>query len=241
MSGTPAARGVRTQFFARSALLMLALVLASFSFTYFWPIATAGKRFSLVMHLHSAAYFGWMALYAWQTRLVATGRVARHREWGLAGIALSAVMVPLGIVIAIAGAKRRISAGRAHPFDTTLFNVVDLGTFAILMTASIAAVTRHPAWHRRFTFVAALCLVSPALSRWLRIIPEAPPWTDLLPNLADLFLVALAIHDRRTLGRVHPATWWCIGLLLPIHIVTPFLIRSDWWREIGPAIMMLAV
>lgn len=83
--------------------------------------------------------------------------------------------------------------------------------------------------------------MSPALSRWLLFIPEAPPWTDLLPNLPDLFLVALAMHDLRTLGRVHPATWWCIALLVPIHIVTPFLIASDWWRGIAPAIMMLAV
>lgn len=145
MGEAAAARGVRTQFFARSALLMLALVLASFSFTYFWPMAVTGKRFSLVLHLHGAVCFGWMVLYAWQTRLVASGRIARHREWGLAGIALSTLLVPLGIAIAIAGIKRRMAAGRPHPFDTTLFNVVDIGTFAILMTASIAAVTRHPA------------------------------------------------------------------------------------------------
>lgn len=233
---------VRAQFFARSSLLMLGLVLASFSFTYFWPIATGSRHFSIVFHIHGAAYFAWMLLYAWQSRLVATGRVARHRELGLAGVALSAAMVPLGVAMAIAAARRRMAAGNAHPFDSALFNVVDLTTFAVLMTAGIVAVTRHPLWHRRFIFGAALCLVGPSLSRWLRVIPEALPWTDLLPNLAaDLFLVALIIHDRRVLGRVHPATWWVIAALVPIHVATPFLITTDLWRGLGPGIMALAV
>jgi hypothetical protein len=233
---------MRPQFFARSAMLMLALVLASFSFTYFGPMATGSKRFSIVLHIHGAAYFTWMLLYAWQTRLVATGRVARHRELGLAGIALSSLMVPLGVALAIEAARRRTAAGNPHPFDFTLYNVVDISTFTIMMTAAIAAVTRHPDWHRRFTFGAALCLVGPSLSRWLRVIPEATPWTDLLPNLsADLFLIALLLHDRRVFGRVHPATWWVIAALVPIHIATPFLTGGDWWRTLGPAIMKLAV
>lgn len=241
---TDANRKARTrpQFFARSALVMLALVLASFSFTYFGPLVMGSQHFSIVLHLHGGAYFAWMLLYAWQTRLVATGRVARHREWGLAGVALSATMVPLGVAVAIAAARGRTAAGSAHPFDFTMFNVVDLTTFAVLMTAAIAAVTRHPPWHRRFAFGAALCLVGPSLSRWLRVIPEALPWTDLLPNLsADLFLVALVMHDRRSSGCVHPATWWVIGALIPIHVATPFLYQSEWWRTLGPGIMALAV
>ena len=236
------ARPARTPFFARSALVMLGLVLASFSFTYFWPIASGGGHFPLVLHLHGAAFFAWMLLYAWQTRLAASGRVASHREWGLAGVALSAVMIPPGVAIAIEAARRRTAVGNPHPFDTTLFNVADLTTFALFMTASIASVTRHLDWHRRFTYAAAICLLGPALSRWLRVIPEATPWTDLLPNLAaDLFLVALAAHDWRTSGRVHPATWIAITVLIPIHVATPFLVSSDGWRALGPAIMSLAV
>lgn len=231
----------REQFFARSALLILALVLASFSFSYFAPMAARSKSFTIIVHLHGAICFAWIALYAWQTWLVARGRVARHREWGLLGVALSALLIPSGIAVAIAAIRRRMTTGNPNPFDFTLFNMVDLITFGPLMIASIATVTRYPEWHRRFTFAAALCLLGPALSRWLQIIPEVTPWTDLLPNLAaDLFFIALMIHDRRLLGRVHPATWWTIALLLPLHIATPFLISSDWWRGIAPGIMVLA-
>jgi hypothetical protein len=232
----------QSQFFARSALLMLALVLASFSFTYFAPVASGSKHFPIVFHIHAVAFFAWMLLYAWQTHLVAAGRVARHREWGLAGVALSAAMVPLGVALAIAAARRRMISGDPHPFDTTLFNIIDISTFALLMIASIATVTRHPDWHRRFTFGAALCLLGPALSRWLQVIPNVTPWTDMLPNLAaDLFFIALVAQDRRRLGRVHAASWLMIAVLVPVHIATPFVTGSDWWRGTGPGIMALAV
>lgn len=231
----------RSQFFSRAALLMLGLVLASFSFTYFAPLATGSGDFSVILHIHGVAYFAWIFLYAWQTRLVATGRVARHRELGLAGIALSALMVPLGIAVSIEAFRRRSIAGDAYPYDFILFNVVDITTFAVLMTAAIAAVTRHSDWHRRFAFGAALCLVGPSLTRWLQVIPEAMPWTDLMPALsADLFLIALIVHDKHALRRVHPATWWVIGLLVPIHVATPFLYSTDWWRSVGPTIMTFA-
>jgi len=231
----------RSRFFANSALVMLALVVASFSFTYFYPVAT-GAGFAPIFHIHAVVFFGWMLLYAYQTQMVAAGRVARHREWGLAGIALSSLMLPLGVALMIAAARRRMLAGNPYPFDNSLFNIADIASFAILMTASIAAVTRHADWHRRLTFGAALALVGPALSRWLVFVPQTPPWSDMLPNLgAEIFLVALAVHDWRTIGRVHPATWCIAAVLVPLAVAVPMLITSDWWRGMGPMVMKLAV
>ena len=245
MTAARAIKPARSLFFARTALLMLAMVISAFLITYFQALLTGSRVFPAVYHIHGVAYFAWMGLYAWQTHLVATGRTARHRELGLAGIALSALMVPLGVSLAIHAINRRIAAGNPHPFDTTLYNVIDITLFAVLMTASIASVTRHPDWHRRFTFGAALCLVGPAVSRWflnpwIMPVPQLSPWSDLAPNLtADLFLIALILYDRRTLGRVHPATLWVCALLVPIHIATPFLTGSVWWRELAPSILKL--
>lgn len=208
--------------------------------TYFQPVITGSKQFSAFYHIHGAAYFGWMFLYAWQTHLAAKGKITRHREFGLAGIALSALLLPLGIIMAILAIQRRMAAGEDYPFDFTAYNIVDIFTFTILMTASIAAVTRHPDWHRRFTYCAALCLVGPAVSRWFHAIPAYPPFTDFGPNvLADLFLIALVLHDRRTLGRIHPASWWLIAALVPVHLLTPYLASSDVWRATAPTLLQL--
>jgi hypothetical protein len=155
------------------------------------------------------------------------------------------MMLPLGIILAIKAIERRITEGNAHPFDFTLYNMVDITTFTLLMVASIACVTRNIDWHRRFSFGAALCLVGPAISRWFLpswfiSIPQSSPWTDMAPNLiADLFLIALVVHDLRTLKRVHPATLVVIIVLVPIHMLTPFLAGSAAWRAIAPALLHL--
>ena len=231
---------VRPRFFARTALVMLAWVIVSFPLTYFLPVITGSQHFSVFVHIHGAAYFGWIFLYTWQTHLAAKNKIARHREFGLAGIALSALLLPLGVIMAILAIQTRIAKGDEQPFFYTAFNIVDLATFAALMIASIVAVTRHSDWHRRLTFGAALCLVGPAISRWFYAVPAFAPFTDFGPNiLADLFLIALVIHDRRTLGHVHSASWLVIALLVPLHFFTPFLGASEAWRSVAPLLLQL--
>jgi hypothetical protein len=89
-------------------------------------------------------------------------------------------------------------------------------------------------------FAAALCLVGPAISRWMNPLPQVFPIWDMAPNiLADLFLIALALHDRRTLGRVHPATWWAVVALVPMHLAEPWLASSAAWRAVAPGLLTL--
>lgn len=240
IDATAGVRAKRDRFFANTALIMLIMVLSPFPFTYLAPMGSPGSYFAPIHHIHALAYFSWIGLYALQTHLVASGRVARHRELGLVGIALSTLLVPLGVMLAIAAIHRRMAAGNATPFDFTLYNMVDLLTFTVLAIASFAAVTRHVEWHRRFIFGAALCLVGPAISRWFLPLPALPPFTDWGPNLlADLLLIPLALHDRRSLGNIHPATLWVIAGLVPLHLLTPLATSSNWWRAIAPGILHL--
>lgn len=231
----------RDPFYARTALAMLACVLLSFPLTYFAPIATGSRSFVPIIHIHGALFFAWIGLYAWQARLVATGRTMRHRELGLAGIALSALMLPLGIAAAIHAARMRMARGDALPFASTLYNMVDILLFAAFMTAAIATVTRHREWHRRFTYAAALCLVGPAISRWILPYVSVPPFSDFAPNiLADLFLIPLALHDRRVAGSIHPATLIAAAIMVPIHLASPAASLSSWWNGAAPALLALA-
>ncbi|MBS0470575.1 MAG: hypothetical protein JSR60_05850 [Proteobacteria bacterium] len=233
----PRVQARRGRFFANSALAMLAAVLFSFPLTYYGPLITGSRQFGLLFHVHGAAFFGWMFLYVWQTHLAATGRTALHREIGLAGVALSALMIPLGLAAALAAAQHRLDTNAPRPFEFTLYNLVDIGLFAAFMTASIANVTRGLEWHRRFTYAAALCLVGPAISRWFLPFPSFPPFTDFGPNiLADLFLVPLALHDRRCFGRIHPATLWAAAIMLTIHFIEPVFATSRGWASIAPGI-----
>lgn len=232
----------RDPFHARMALAILVLGLLGFPLTYYAPLAAGTKQWPVIIHIHGAVYFAWLLLYAWQAHLVAAGRTARHREWGLAGIALSTLMVPLGMAAAIHAAVQRQARGDELPFAFTLFNMVDLWLFAAFVAVAIATVTRHPEWHRRFMFGAALCLLAAAISRWFLPFPPFPPFTDIGSYfLADLLLIPLALHDRRVLGRVHPATLTLAAIMVPIHVATAWAPQSDWWNGFAPAILSLRV
>jgi hypothetical protein len=224
------------RFFAWSAILMATIVVLSFPLTYFLPIATASGQFHMLHHVHGVAFFAWIGLYVWQTQLAARGNMARHRELGLLGFALTGAVILLGYWMAQRAAEFRIARGDAHPYEFTWYNIVDISLFSLFMVASILLVTRHKEWHRRLTYVAALCLVAPAATRWTLKLPYFDPIAlDIVVYLVlDPFLIALAIYDIRTLGRLHRATMICIAILIPLQISSAWIARSDWWNSVAP-------
>ena len=230
--------GERPRFFARSALVMALIVVLSFPVTYYLPVATGSGTFDTLHHLHGLAFFAWFGLYVWEARLVARRQVARHREIGLLGLGLTGLMVPLGLWMAQRAAQRRIGT-MAHPYEFTWYNLVDISLFAVLMTAAIVLVTRHREWHRRFVFVAALCLVAPAATRWTLRMPGIDPFVlDIAAYvLMYPFLIALALFDWRQRGRLHPATLTSVALVLPFHLSGAWIARSSWWHAVAPGLI----
>lgn len=231
----PAARGSR--FFVVTATMIAVLVVLSFSLTYFTPLATGSKRFTLLRHLHGMAFFAWIGLYVTQTRLVRAGKERLHRELGIAGVALAGAMLPLGLWQAVTSAGERQARGMAQPFEFSLYNLVDILVFSALFGWAIFAASRRIEWHRRLMLIAALNLFGPAFSRIVFLVPMPFPWADMTPNLvADAMLIALALHDRRQLGRIHPVTLWAALVLIPFHAVEPLIARSAAWNGIAPTL-----
>ena len=228
----------RPQFFARSALLMAAIVVLSFPVTYYLPVATESGKFDTLHHLHGLAFFAWFGLYVCQTQLAARGQIARHREIGLLGFALTGLMIPLGYWMAQRGAERRLGTVD-FPYEFTWYNVIDISMFTVLMLGAIVLVTRHKEWHRRLVFVAALCLVAPAATRWTLKIPDIDPFILDIAAYAVVypFLIALARFDWRTEGTLHPATLISIALLLPVQLSSAWIARSSWWNTLAPGLI----
>jgi len=218
--------------------IMLACVLLAFSLTYFWPVASGTKSFIALRHLHGAVFFAWMGFYVWQSQLVAAGKTARHKNIGLLGLALSGALLPLGIWMMLTSTHERVAAGSADPYYFSFFSLVDMIAFGSLLVAAISTAMRRSDWHKRFMYAAALALVGPAISRWFLLVPAYPPWTDFGPSLlADLLFIPLVLHDRRTLGRIHPATLIAIVVVVPVHVAVPFIAASGWWAELAPRLL----
>lgn len=224
-------------FFSNGALAIAILVLLSFPTTYFMPIITGTKQFTLLRHLHGLAFFAWVGLFVAQTQLVRVRNLKLHRELGIAGVALAGAMLPLGIWQTVQAAGERQAAGMADPFEFSLYNLVDIVVFCTAFACAVFEATRRIEWHRRLMFVALLNLFGPAFSRvsWQASIPF--PLSDMIPALvADVVLFALALYDRRALGRVHPVTLGAMVILIPLHAVSPLIARSEWWNAFAPSL-----
>jgi len=218
--------------------LMLACVILAFLQTYFVPLATGTGQFIWLRHLHGLAFFAFMGLYVWQSQLVAAGKVVKHRSIGLFGLALAGAMVPLGFWMFLTSTHERVAAGQPDPYYFSFFSLFDITSFAALIAAAVATAMKRTDWHKRYMYAAAIALIGPAISRWFLLLPMLPPWTDMAPNLlADLLFIPLALHDRKTLGRIHPATLISAVAIVPIHMLDPFIAASAWWKAVGPQLL----
>lgn len=235
---------VRSRFFLISGWGMVALALVSFPFTYFGPMRDGSRLFYGLLHVHGALCFLWLLLYAWQVQLAAQRKIVRHREWGLAGAWLSGAVVMTGVPMIGAAAMRRIAAGDPAPYFFSAYNIVDIGLFTVMSSLALFTASRHMEWHRRFMLGAGVALFVAAASRLFLVLPRLPPWTDLgSAAIGDALLIGLALHDRRQLGRVHPATWLLLAVMVPAHFGSPLLGGTALIADhVGPALVdMMAI
>ena len=171
------------------------------------------------VHLHALVFGSWLLLFVMQNYLAANGNLALHRRLGWLSAGLVVVMVLLGSFTGI----KAIELHRAPPFFSPPYFLA-LTHFGMLVFAGTVAAgivkRRETEWHRRLMLAAAVLLLEPALGR---ILPmpligggEVGEWYVLA---IQLFVFALVMrHDRKVLGRVHPALLWGMGIVVVAHV-----------------------
>jgi hypothetical protein len=88
--------------------------------------------------------------------------------------------------------------------------------------------------HKRLMLLATVNLLEAAIIRIpIAIIPAYAPLTSFGPAL--LFIVALGVYDRRSMGRIHPVTLWgglAIALSVPVALLlsgtSAWLATANW-------------
>jgi uncharacterized membrane protein YozB (DUF420 family) len=203
------------RFFTGIAVATLLTVLIGFSRSFFlrplfpdWPSPSEG-----IFYVHGAAFAAWIVLLVVQTSLVAGGRTSLHRTIGPLGAVLAATMVVLGTVAALTAAQRA-TGFVGIPVPPLQFLAVPLFDMALFATFTALAIARRrdAQSHKRLMLLATVNLVTAAIARWPMIGALGPP---AYFGLTDLFVIALAVWDFRTRGRLHPVTLWG-GLLILI-------------------------
>jgi hypothetical protein len=201
---TPAARDRR--FFTTVAAIIAAVVLVGFGPTFYLrPMFNPATPMRTVYYVHGAIFTVWVALFVTQAVLVSARRLDLHKKLGLAGVVLAVLMVVTGYAAAVTSARHGFR-GEGLPPPLVFFAVpfFDLLVFSTLAAAGFW-MRRSPVAHKRLMLLSMVSILTAAIARLPYVLPLGPL---AFFGLTDLFVVALALHDRASLGRVHPTTLW---------------------------------
>lgn len=171
----------------------------------------------LWVHAHGVAMLSWLALLIVQPTLVTRDNLALHRRLGWIGAGLATVITGLGIFTGVASlVLNRFPPFFSPPYFLALTTVEAL-VFGLMVWAAVRR--RHTtAWHRRLMIGATIIILEPALGRILPM-PFMIGWSDIPICLIQLAVVGIiALHDRRTLGRIHPATKAIAAIVIAVRV-----------------------
>jgi hypothetical protein len=235
-------------FYTWMAVAAVATAFLGFIPTYFQPMAAGAFAANPVVHLHGMVFFSWTLFALVQTSLVPAGRVALHREVGLAGISLATLVVVMGTLAALnslntAVATNQAAAGEA--FLTVPLSI--LLTFAVLFIAAVANI-RRPQAHKRLMLLATVSLLNAPIARPLLVWvwptpPTSPPpvWINVPACWLSYILVVVAmIYDWRTRGRVHPVYLVALPVLVFAAWVVIPISETAAWHGLARGFLALA-
>ena len=245
-SAGPAA--VRSRFYVHVAIFSLVVAFVGFLPTYWIPMVRGTLEVNWIAHVHGVLFYGWLFFYWKQASLAASGNMARHRELGVAGVALATA----GFVVAIGTAM-----GSVRQFDALGMGTAGRNFFIIPVTQALLFAgfvtgallnTRNPEVHKRLMLVATTLLLIVAFGRMFAFflapigVKAPPPVVVTFPPgiLCDLMIVAAMVRDRLTLGRVHRVYWIALPICLAVQLIRIPLSGTEAWAAATVVLMKFA-
>ncbi len=219
-------------FYTSMAIAMLLTVLVGFAPTFYLRSAFGAAPSTPLVQLHGILFSTWMLLFLIQTVLVAQGKTAVHRRLGIGGAMLAVALLVVGVMTAIASAKRGHAPPGEDPLRFLAIPLTTIGVFAATLGAAIN-LRRRSDFHKRLMLVATIGIMTPAIARMLLhsgMGAAAPPVALLL---TDAFFLPCLIVDRLRYGRIHPAYLWGIGLLMVSQVGRVLAMQTDVWMSIA--------
>ncbi|WP_310532791.1 adenylate cyclase [Novosphingobium sp.] len=196
---------------------------AAYSYTLFWP------------HAHALVMISWLALHVFQARHAAGGDLARHRRLGWIGAYLAVIVVGSMSFSGVAALR----GGYVPPFYSPAYFLALTQVGAVVFGGLVfAAITRRSQtdFHRRLITGSLIAIASPALGRVLPM-PLIAPWGGWLILAIQLGLVGvMALHDRRTMGRIHPSTATVGGILAMTEVLVSLAATNRMVQELAASI-----
>jgi hypothetical protein len=237
-------------FYLWMAGAFVAVAFGGFIPTFWAKLAGGTFRAPPIVYIHGMLLFTWTCFYFIQTALVPARRIADHRAWGLAGIALfsammCSILVTQSVVLSKAEALGMGEAARR-------FAAVTLCAWPLLIGLFTLAIVniRRPQVHKRFMMLTMIAMLTPAIARVFITLFAAPgssasgpppPFVSVPPALvADLFIIVAMIHDWRSRGRPHSV--YVLGglVILAQQVLTVPFANTTIWMSIAQAFQKLS-
>jgi hypothetical protein len=216
-------------FYGGMAVVMAATVFAGFSHSYFLKLQFGTPPLNPLLHVHGLAFTTWIVLFFTQTVLIANKRHDIHRKLGIAGAVLAVAMVTLGVSAAIWAIRANHTPAGIDPRSFLVLPFFDIGGFATLVAAGIA-LRKQSETHKRLMLLGTVALLDAAIARIPGVLAIGIPFAFALQ---DLFIVACAVYDYTTRGRVHPAYLWGGLVILVSQPLRLFVSQTPLWLAFG--------
>jgi hypothetical protein len=230
----------RSPFYVGFAIVLLLIVVAGFSPTFFLNAFMAKRDLPPHVILHGVVATSWFVLLIVQTALVANRRTKLHKSLGLAAGIVAASAFTSTVVAAIFVFPRAAQAGIDHDTLAGMFGMTRAAQvthdtlavtgFAVLVSFAYA-LRRRTETHKRLMLFASMALSGAAIPRLFGFTGLAA----FAPGAAAVFVIyvplilAVIVNDLLTTRRVHPATSIGGSTLLAYYVAvlygTPALIH----------------
>lgn len=195
-------------FFTGMALASALTVFIGFSPSYFMRGAELPPLRPLYL-VHGALFTSWMLLLAVQTSLIAGRRTDIHRRLGVFVAVVAALVFIVGVTVSVETLQRN---GGPIP-DPRVFLSIPLGDIVVFGALALAAILLRAdsETHKRLMLLATISLLTAAVARFFiytGIAGNGPSGVAWFFGGTDAFVLALALYDYASRGRIHPATLW---------------------------------
>ncbi|HKU27217.1 MAG TPA: hypothetical protein VJQ54_17210 [Candidatus Sulfotelmatobacter sp.] len=221
-------------FYFCMSLLMAGLVVWGFSRTVNTNLFHANPPRPWLLWMHAAAFSTWVIFFIAQSFFVRVRRVAVHRFLGWFGAALAAVMVVLGLRVAVV--MTRFDSFVLHQKNVESFLSIPFEDMAVFGTCIALAIywKSKPDYHRRLVFIATCCLMDAAVGRFDFIFNH-----NLFYPALDLLIVLGMIRDSLVEERVHKVYLYALPPMIVLQSLSVYAWRVNpaWWQEITRAIL----
>ncbi len=189
----------------------------------------------LIIHVHAAAFVGWLVLLTAQILLIRTNRRAAHQKLGIALALLAVVMIVIGPLAEYMIQMEYLGTSRSRPG----FMSVAIAIMIVFAAFTGIALKRRAdsALHKRLMLMATIYIASAGFARWTR------PWTAAIFGNGfagtfatlylgiDLLYLCIAAYDLKTRGRLHPAFLTAMGWVLASQLLSVWLLFQPWWVD----------